>query len=315
MMNQLCLLLPLAEYDLTVGPDWILPSTDFTSSKKSVFIHARGPFGDALLARSALASAHDALLLRSDFTMRQPRTETLLLLVELRGGLPERLLDLSRGIVLSRNLNRRLVLVWESHEVGGIELQEILEAQYLVLTPANLATGLPPTNLPIVFVSVHDLAARQNGSEHVRVGDVDKIGSGLIDEVVFNTAVGLLRPVFPLKEATFRLLVGRNFRGLVVDRGNACGESALFAGLKVCLRSLVVRLYYAIPACHEASLLWSCNQPAFFRRSRNVSLSSLRRSNLENLCLMFVEVYLADWDGPGRSAFIIPSRLFPRQAP
>lgn len=223
-------------FDLTVGPDWILPSTDFSRVKKSLFIHARGPFGEALFSPDALAAAYAALLPRPRAAPEQlPRPESPLLLVELTGPLAERLLDLARAVLLSQKLSRRLVLLWDSADVGGVELGEIVDAPYLVLSPGELETAaaLPPTELLTVTVSAVDVFSRPDGTEHVKVPDVSDVDASRIGEEQLNSMVGSLRPAFPLKEATHKLLVGRNFRGLLVDRSAPCDERALHASLKV----------------------------------------------------------------------------------
>jgi hypothetical protein len=218
---------------MTVGSSWILPSTNFFS-KKSLFIHASGPFGDPLFSPITLARAQEALLpCATEKTGARP-TEPLLLVVELQGLLHERFLKIARAALVSKRLGRRLVFVWDPRPVKGLSLADLLEGPYFALTPQEILAVMPHSTLPVIVIPI-PLASRGHEADiHLRVTSLEALDPALVDEVEFNTAVGLLRPTFFIKEASYKLMVGRTYRGLVIDRDNQCGELHLLAALKVC---------------------------------------------------------------------------------
>jgi hypothetical protein len=115
-----------------------------------------------------------------------------------------------------------------------MSLDEILEAPFFVLSPGEVSTGLPPSEQPVVEIPASQLAARgKEPGAHLRVSSLETLDPGLVNEEDFNTAVGLLKPTFAIKEASYKLLVGRTYRGLVIDKKNQCGEPDLLAALKV----------------------------------------------------------------------------------
>lgn len=225
----------LAEYDLTRGPTWILPSTVF--ARKTIFIHSLGAFGCSLPPPDLSPDIVRTLLpVEPQRWMNVTLKEPFLLIVSLdEKNLGHRMISLARAILISTIMNRRLVIVWSREEVGGLELGHVLVGDFFVVGEIG---DLPNVQSPLILVENDDLLDRaSNATEHLYVKhNINNLGSNIVDDVELNKVIAGLKFQYAVIEWSLKHAVGRQFMSLLVDESwanSGCKETDVLASLKV----------------------------------------------------------------------------------